>query len=95
MLGDFKDEYAEMLNENPNWYVHEFMEFGPKMYQLVLRDMDTNEIVRWDKTMKRISMKGGNNKDVLLIESLPKYREPVIDYCTIFCNMVQVIDMIT
>ena len=30
MLGDLKDEYAEMLNENPNWYVYEFMAFGPK-----------------------------------------------------------------
>ena len=29
MLGDLKHEYAEMLNENPNWYVHEFMAFGP------------------------------------------------------------------
>ena len=26
---------------------------------------------------------GGNNKDALSTESLPKYREPVIDYCTI------------
>ena len=45
--------------------------------------------------MKGISMKGGNNKDFLSTESLPKYREPVIDYCTIFCNVVQVIGMIT
>ena len=45
--------------------------------------MNTNEIVCWDKTMKGISMKGDNNKDVLLTESLPKYRKPVIDYCTI------------
>ena len=26
---------------------------------------------------------GGNNKDALLTKSLPKYREPVIDYCMI------------
>ena len=44
--------------------------------------MNTNEIVHWDKTMKGISMKG-NNKDALSTKSLPKYREPIIDYCTI------------
>ena len=38
MLSDLKDEYTELITENPHWYVHEFMAFGPKMYQLILRD---------------------------------------------------------
>ena len=35
MLGDLKDEYGELLSEHPNWYIEEFMAFGPKMYQLI------------------------------------------------------------
>ena len=39
MLGDLKNEYGEVLSEHPNWYIEEFMAFGPKMYQLILRDL--------------------------------------------------------
>ena len=81
MLGDLKDEYGELLSEHPNWYIEEFMAFGPKMYQLILRDVNTKEIVRWDKTMKGISVKG--NHDLFMHQSLSKYRDPVIDYCCI------------
>ena len=30
MPGDLKDEYEELLLNNPNWYVKEFIAFGPK-----------------------------------------------------------------
>ena len=63
MLVDLKDEYGEMFSNHPNWYIHEFMAFGPKMYQLILRDLDSRKVVRWDKMMKGISMKG--NMDLL------------------------------
>ena len=78
MLGDLKDEYREMFADHPNWYIQEFMAFGPKMYQLVLRDVNTRKIVHWDKTMKEISMKG--NIDLLSMKSLHLYRSPVIDF---------------
>ena len=39
MLGDLKDEYGEMFADHPDWYIQEFMAFGPKMYQLILRDV--------------------------------------------------------
>ena len=81
MLGDLKDEYAELLAENPNWYVHEFIAFRPKKYQLVLRDKESGKIEKWDKTMKGISLKG--NQDMFTEESLPKYRNPVFDYCSV------------
>ena len=38
MLDELKDEYADILSENSSWYVHGFMAFGPKMYQLVSKD---------------------------------------------------------
>ena len=57
------------------------MAFGPKMYQLVLKDGVNGKVVRWDKTMKGISMKG--NVDLLSIKSIPLYRNPVIDFCSI------------
>ena len=81
MLEDLKDEYGEMFADHPNWYIQEFMAFGPKMYQLILRDVNTRKIVRWDKTMKGISMKG--NVDLLPMKSLLLYRNPVIDFCCI------------
>ena len=81
MLGDLKDEYAELLAENPNWYIHEFIAFGPKMYQLVLRDKESGKIEKWDKTMKGICLKG--NQDMFTKGSLPKYRNPVLDYCSV------------
>ena len=67
MLGELKDEYADILSENSSWYIHEFMEFGPKMYQLILKDGVNGKVVRWDKTIKGISMKG--NVDLLSIKS--------------------------
>ena len=81
MLGDLKHEYGEVLLEHPNWYIVEFMAFGPKMYQLILHNLKNKEIIRWDKTMKGISMKG--NRDLFTHQSLLKYRNPVIDYCCI------------
>ena len=81
MLGDLKYEYGEMFADHPNWYIQEFMAFGPKIYQLILRDVNTRKIVRWYKTMKGISMKG--NVDLLSMKSLPLYKNPVIDFCCI------------
>ena len=71
-----------MFSDHPNCYIQEFMVFGPQMYQLILRDLNMRKIVRWDKTMKEISMKG--NIDLLPMKSLPLYRNPVIDFrCTL------------
>ena len=81
MLGDLKDEYGEMFANHPNWYIQELMAFGTKMYQLVFSDVNTRKIVRWDKTMKGISVKG--NVDWLSMKSLHLYRNPVIDFCCI------------
>ena len=81
MLGKLKGKYADILSENSSWYVHEFMAFGTKMYQLILKDGTNGKIVRWDKMMKGISMKG--NVDLLSIKSIPLYRNPVIDFCSI------------
>ena len=81
MLGDLNNEYGEMFADHPSWYIHEFMAFGPKMYQLILRDLDSGKVVHWYKTMKSISMKG--NMDLLSIKSLLLYRNPVIDFCSI------------
>ena len=81
MWGELKDEYADILSENLSWYIHEFMAFGPKMYQLVLKDGANGKVVRWDKTMKGISMKG--NVDLLSIKSILLYRNLVIDFCSI------------
>ena len=51
------------------------------MYQLVLRDKESGKIEKWDETMKGISLKG--NQDMFTEESLPKYRNPVLDYCSV------------
>ena len=77
MLGDLKDEYGDLLSENPSWYINKFIAFGPKMYQLILKDSKTGKIVRWDKTMKGISMKGNSN--LFSMKSLPLCRNPVLD----------------
>ena len=68
MLGELKDEYADILSENSSWYVDEFMAFGPKMYQLILKDGANGKVVRWDKTMKGISMKGNMDKEHTAIQ---------------------------
>ena len=67
MLGDLKDKYAYLLVENLSWYINKFMAFGPKMYQLRLKDLYTGKILWWDKTMKGISMK--RNSNLFSIES--------------------------
>ena len=81
MLGDSKDKYAYLLVENLSWYINEFMAFGPKMYQLTFKDLYTGKVVCWDKTMKGISMK--RNFNLFSIKSLPLYRNPVLDFCSI------------
>ena len=61
-----------------------------------LRDLDSEKVVRWDKMIKGISVKG--NMDLLSIKSLLLYRNPVIDFCCIlqygskelYCNLNEV-----
>ena len=99
MLGDLKDKYGDLLSENPSWYINKFIAFGPKMYQLILKDSKTGKIICWDKTMKGISMKGNSN--LFSMESLPLYRNPVLDFCSIlqydsedvFCTLSDVRSM--
>ena len=86
MLGNLKDEYGETFSNHPNWYIHEFMVFGPKMYQLILRDLDSGKVVRWDKTMKGISMKG--NMDLLSVK-VYLYIEIMLFIFVAFYSMVQ------
>ena len=31
LLGDLKDEYGDLLQNNPSWYMIEMIPFGPKM----------------------------------------------------------------
>ena len=81
MLGELKDEYDNVLSSNSNWFVSEFIAFGPKMYQLLFKDKLTGQIVKWDKTMKGISMKGTTN--LVLPKNLHLYRNPVLDFCSI------------
>ena len=58
LLGDLKDEYEDVLKEHPTWYIDEVIAFGPKMYHLILRDKISGEVVKWNKTMKGISLHG-------------------------------------
>ena len=51
LLGDLKDEYEDVLEEHPTWYVAEVKVFGPKMYHLILRDKISGEVVKWNKTI--------------------------------------------
>ena len=81
LLGELKDEHEELMAENPTWYVQEFFAFGPKMYQLIFKDKSTNHVVRWDKTMKGVSLSG--NRSMLKLDKISLYRNPVIDYCSI------------
>ena len=81
LLGELKDEHEELLVENPTRYVQEFFAFGPKMYQLIFKDEITNRVVRWDKTMKGVSLSG--NRSMLTLDKISPYRNPVIDYCSI------------
>ena len=101
MLGELKDEYDSVLTSNSNWFISEFIAFGPKMYQKiycfwsknVFKDKLTGQIVKWDKTMKGISMKG--NTDLLLPRNLHLYRNPVLDFCSILQYMILKINFLT
>ena len=90
LLGELKDEHKELLVENPMWYVQEFFAFGPKMYQLIFKDKITNRVVRWDKTMKGVSLSG--NRSMLTLDKISLYRNPVIDYLAYF-NFLQCISL--
>ena len=80
-LGDLKDEYKDVLQKNPSWYISELIAFGPKMYQLILRDKHSGQVIKWVKTMKGISVKG--NVDMFSNDKIPLYRNPVLDFCCV------------
>ena len=46
LLGDLKDEYGDLLLLNTMWYISELIVFGPKMYQLILCDKNSGEVVK-------------------------------------------------
>ena len=81
LLGDLKDEYEDVLKEHPTWYVDEVIAFGPKMYHLILRDKISGKVVKWNKTMKGISLHGDPSR--FSSDKLHLYRNPVIDFCCI------------
>ena len=81
LLGDLKDEYEDVLKEHPMWYVDEEIAFGPKMYHLRLRDKTSGEVVKWNKTMKGISLRGDPSR--FSSNKLHLYRNPVIDFCCV------------
>ena len=81
LLGDLKDEYEDVLKEHPTWYVDEVIAFGPKMYHLILRDKISGEVVKWNKTMKGISLHGDPSR--FSSDKLHLYRNPVIDFCCV------------
>ena len=80
-LGDLKDEYEDVLQKNPSWYISELIAFGPKMYQLILCDKHSGQVIKWVKTMKGISVKG--NVDLFSNDKIPLYRNPVLDFCCV------------
>ena len=53
LLGDLKDEYRDLFCDNPMWYISELMAFGPKMYQIIVKDKCTGEVVKWVKDNER------------------------------------------
>ena len=63
------------------WYISELIAFGPKMYLLILHDKLSRKVVKWEKTMKGISLKG--NSDMFSNDKIPLYRNPVLDFCCI------------
>ena len=81
LLGDLKDEYKDVLREHPMWYVDEVIAFGPKMYHLILRDKISGEVVKWNKTMKGVSLRGDPSR--FSDNKLHLYRNPVIDFCCV------------
>ena len=54
LLGDLKDEYGNLFQDHPMWYVSELIAFGPKICQLIVKDKNTGKVVKWVKTMKSI-----------------------------------------
>ena len=81
LLGDLKDEYEDVLKEHTMWYIDEVIAFGPKMYHLILRDKISGEVVKWNKTMKGISLRGDTSR--FSSDKLHLYRNPVIDFCCV------------
>ena len=81
LLGDLKDEYEDVLKEHPTWYIDEVIAFGPKMYHLILRDKISGEVVKWNKTMKGISLLGDPSR--FSSDKLHLHRNPVIDFCCV------------
>ena len=71
LLGELKAEYEELLASNPSWYLSELIAFGPKMYQLIFKDKCNGRVVKWEKTMKGISLKG--NLDMLALSKVHLY----------------------
>ena len=81
LLGDLKDKCGGLLHANPTWYVSEFIAFGPKMYQIILKDSRTGQVVKWVKTMKGISFRENVNR--FSLDKTPLYRNPVLDFCCV------------
>ena len=81
LLGNLKDKYKDVLKEHPTWYVDEIIAFGPMMYLLILRDKISGEVVKWNKTMKGISLHGDPSR--FSSDKLHLYRNPVIDFCCV------------
>ena len=79
LLGDLKDEYEDLLRDNPSWHISEMIAYGPKMYQLLFKDTITGSVVKWVKTMKGISVRG--NANMFSLDKVPLYRSPVLDFC--------------
>ena len=99
LLGDLKDEYEDVLRDNPTWYIDEVIPFGPKMYHLIIRDKITGAVVKWCKTMKGISLRikavtscsthkidqqeTDGNLSKFSNDKLHLYRNPVLDFCCV------------
>ena len=72
---------SDVLKEHPMWYVDEMIAFGPKKYHLILRDKISGEVVKWNKTMKGISLHDDPSR--FSSDKLHLYRNPVIDFCCV------------
>ena len=81
LLGDLKDKYKDVLKEHPMWYIDKMIAFGPKMYHLILRDKISGEVVKWNKTMKGISLHGDPSR--FSSDKLHLYKNPVIEFCCV------------
>ena len=65
----------------PCCYVSEFIAFSPKMYQIILKDSRTSQVIKWVKMMKGISLRGNVNS--FSLDKIPLYRNPVLDFCCV------------